>query len=88
MEDNPLRGLFEVSSPREKFVRDEPPPTENIYYEIPLGIMEKLHDNPYAGDGTIHPDMHLLFIDELCGLFKLLGLSRDEVKKKLFPLSF
>ena len=31
--------------------------------------------------------MHLLFIDELCGLFKLAGLSRDEVKKKLFPLS-
>ena len=49
--------------------------------------MEKLHANPYAGDGTIHPDMHLIYMDELCGLFKLAGLSRDEVKKKLFPLS-
>ena len=68
-------------------VRDEPQLTENICYEIPLGIMEKLHANPYAGDGKIHPDMHLLFIDELCGLFKLAGLSRDEVKNKLFPLS-
>jgi hypothetical protein len=68
-------------------VREEPPPTEGICYEIPLGILEKLHTNPYAGDGTTHPDMHLLFIDELCGLFKLAGLSSDGVKMKLFPLS-
>ena len=45
--------------------------------------MEILHVNSYAGDRTIHPDMHLLFVDEVCGLFKLAGLSRDEVKKKL-----
>ena len=49
--------------------------------------MEKLHANPFAGDGTIHPNMHLLFIDELCGLFKLAELLRDEVKNKLSPLS-
>ena len=53
-----------------------------------LVLCEKLHANPYAGDGTIHPDMHLLFIDELCGLFKLAGLSRDEVKKKILPFIF
>ena len=87
MNSNPLKGLFGVSSPRAEVVRAGPQPTENVYYEIPFGIMEKLHANPYAGDGTIHPDMHLLFIDELCGLFRLAGLSRNEVKKKLFPLS-
>jgi hypothetical protein len=87
MENNPLRGLFEAYSPQAQVVTDEPPPTENIYYEIPLGILEKLHANPYAGDGTIHPDMHLIFMNELCGLFKLAGLTGAEVKKKLFPLS-
>ena len=87
MEDNPLRGLFGVSSPRAQLVREEHPLTKIICYEIRLGIMEKLRANPYAGDGTIHPDMHVLFIDELCGLFKLAGLPRNEVKKKLFPLS-
>jgi len=25
-------------------------------------------------------------VDEICGLFKLAGLSRDEAKKKVFPL--
>ena len=90
MESNPLRGLFGVSSPQPKEIRVAPPPiecTENIYYEIPSGIIEKLLANHYAGDGTVHPDMHLIYVDEICGLFKLAGLSGDGVKKKVFPLS-
>ena len=31
--------------------------------------------------------MHLIYVDEVCGLFKLAGLPGDEVKKKVFPLS-
>lgn len=87
MEDNPLRGLFGVYPPRPKVARVAPQPTENIYYEIPSGMLEKLLANPYAGDGTIHPDMLLIYIDEICGSFKLVGLSEDDVKKKFFPLS-
>ena len=68
-------------------ISPQSPPPEPIYYEIPFDIMDKLHANPYAGDGTIHPDMHLNYIDDLCGLFKLAGLPRDEVKKKVLPLS-
>ena len=66
MEHNPLRGFFGVSSPRtvEKRVSTQPTePTKNIYYEIPSSIMGKLLDNPYARDGRIHPDMHLIYID-------------------------
>ena len=50
-------------------------------------MIEKLLANSYAGDGTVHPDMHLIYVDEICGLFKLAGLSRDRVKKKVFSLS-
>ena len=52
-------------------------------------MIEQLRANPYAdaGDGTEHPDMHLIYVDEICGLFKLAGLPRDEAKKKVFPLS-
>ena len=49
--------------------------------------VEKLLANPYARDGTVHPDTHLLFVDEIYGLFKLAGQSVDGVKKKVFPLS-
>ena len=78
MESNPLRGLFEVSSPRpvEQIVAPQPTqPTENenVYFEIPSGTIEKQLANPFAGDGTEHPNMHLIYVDEICGLFKLAG---------------
>ena len=50
-------------------------------------MIEQLLANPYAGDGSEHPDMHLIHVDEKFGLFKLAGLPRDEVNKKVFPLS-
>ena len=90
MENNPLRGLFGVSSPRletQRVALRPTAPTENIGYEIPSGMLEKLLANPYVGDGTIHPDMHLIYVEEICGLFKLAGLSGDGVKKKVFHLS-
>ena len=90
MESNPLRGLFGVSSPRpvEQRVAPQPTePTENVYFEIPSGMIEKLLANPFAGDGTLHPDMHLIYVDEVCGLFKLAGMPEDVIKKKVFPLS-
>ena len=85
MENNPLRGLFGVSSPRPEpqLVSPEPTaPTENIEYEIRSGMVEQLLANPYVGHGTEHPDMKLIYVDEICGLFKLAGLPRDEAKKK------
>ena len=90
MENNPLRGLFGVSSPcpKTQLATNQPTaPTENIEYGIPSGMLEQLLANPYAGDGTEHPDMHLIYVDEICGLFKLVGLPGDEAKKKVFPLS-
>ena len=90
MENNPLRGLFGVSSPRpvEQRVAPQPTENENVYFEIPSGMIEKLLANPYAGDGTQHPDMHLIYAEQICGWFKVAGLSEDRVKKKVFPLSF
>ena len=90
MENNPLRGLFRVYSPRTEPQLATPQPTaptENIEYEIPSGMIEQLLANPYAGDGIEHPDMHFIYVEQICGLFKLAGLPRDEVNKKVFLLS-
>ena len=92
MESNPLRGLFGVSSPRPVEQRVAPPPSEpieneNVFFEIPSGMIEKLLANPFAGGGTLHPHLHLIYVDEVCGLFKLAGMPEDVVKKKVFPLS-
>ena len=85
MESNPLRGLFGVSSPQPEEQRDTPQPTEpyeNIHFEIPLGMIEKLLANPFTGDGTLHPDLHLIFVDEIWGLFKLAGIPNNVVKRR------
>ena len=91
MENNPLRGLFGVSSPRPVEKRVAPQPTEPMEnetpFEFPSGMMEKLLANPFTGDGTKHPDEHLIYVDEVCGLFKLAGISNDVAKNKFFPLS-
>ena len=89
MESNCLRGLFGVSSPRPVEPRVAPQPTElyeNIYFDIPSGMIEKLLAKPFAGDGTLH--LRLIYVDEVCGLFKLAGIPDDVAKKKVFPLSF
>ena len=91
METNALRGLFGVSSPRpvEQRVAPQPTePTENVHFEIPSGMIEKLLANPFTGDGTLHPDMHLIYVDEVCGLFRLAGMPKDVIKKKVFPFIF
>ena len=50
-------------------------------------MIEKLLPNPFTGDGILHPDMHLIYVDEVCGLFKLAGMPEDVIKKKVFLLS-
>ena len=93
MENNPLRGLFGVSSPWPVEQRVAPQPTkptenenenENACFEVPSGMIEKLLANPFTGDGTLHPDLHLIYVDEVCGLFKLPGMPEDVLKKKPF----
>ena len=86
METNPSRGLFGVALPRpvEQRVAPQPTePTENAYVEIPSGMIGKLLANPFAGDGTLHPNEHLIYVDEVCGLFNLAGMPEDVIKKNV-----
>ena len=62
-------------------VVDEPPPAENDTFKIPTRIIDRVMDNYYVGDGTVHPGDHLLFIHELCGLFKSTGIQRIKLRK-------
>jgi hypothetical protein len=62
------------------------PHTESISFKIPMKIVERAMNNCYLGDGTIHPGDYLIFIHELCELFKCAGISTSQVKRKLFSL--
>jgi hypothetical protein len=63
------------------------PHTESISFKIPMKIVERAMNNYYLEDGIVHPGDHLLFIHELCELFKCVGISISQVKRKLFSLS-
>jgi hypothetical protein len=52
-----------------------------------MKIVERAMNNYYLGDGTVHPGDHLLFIYELCELFKCVGISTSQVNRKLFSFS-
>src|ERR1041384_1729169 len=62
-----------------------PTPTEIVPYKIPTGIIDYVLANRYAGDR--HPGEHLLYLSQLCSLFKLAGVSMEFVMRKLFSVS-
>jgi hypothetical protein len=86
MENSPFGSLFGNATASAKVV-DEPPPAQLDPFKIPMKIVERVMNNCYLGDGTVHLGNHLLFIHELCELFKCAGISSSQVKRKLFSLS-
>jgi hypothetical protein len=86
MEKSPFYSLF-GSTTANFIVVDEPPPAQLDPFKIPMKIVECVMNNCYLGDGTVHPGDHLLFIHELCELFKCEDISMNQVKRKLFSLS-
>ena len=55
---SPFDSLFGGTAATAKVV-DDPPPTQLDPFKIPMKIVERVMDNCYYGDGTIHPGDHL-----------------------------
>jgi hypothetical protein len=88
MENSPFGFLFGNTTTTAAHMDEPPPPPAQLYpFKIPMKIVERVMDNCYSGDGTVHPGDHLLFIHELFELFKCAGISPSQVKRKLFSLS-
>jgi hypothetical protein len=86
MEKSPFGSLFGNTTASVTVV-DEPPPAQLDPFKIPMKIIECVMNNCYSGDGTVHHGDHLLFLHELCELFKCASISSSQVKRKLFSLS-
>jgi hypothetical protein len=86
MEKSPFGSLF-GNTTATIMVVDEPPPAELDPFKIPMKIVERVMNNCYSGDGTVHPSDHLIFIHELYELFKCAVILSSQVKRKLFSLS-
>jgi hypothetical protein len=86
MEKSPFDSLF-GSTTVSVTVVDERPSAQLDPFKIPMKIVERVMNNCYLGDGTVHPSDYLLFIHELCELFKCASISTDQFKRKLLSLS-
>ena len=62
MERCSLNLLFESDLSTTPMVDKVTPHTECIPFKIPMGIIDCVMSNCYAGDGAIHPSYHLLYI--------------------------
>jgi hypothetical protein len=74
MENSPFGSLFGKNT-ASVTVEDEPLPAQLDPFKIPIKIVERVMNNRYLGDGTVNLSDHLLFIHELCELFKCAGIS-------------
>lgn len=54
---------------------------------LPNRKIEHVKANRYVDDDIVHPKEHIYMFEEICGLFRIAGLSRKEVKKKILCLS-
>src|SRR3954447_18841350 len=61
--------------------------TESTLFVIPVEIVGEIMNECYAGDGTVHPRDHLLKLKEICELFPVAGLYKENAMKNLFPFS-
>jgi hypothetical protein len=68
MENSPFGSLFGNTTVTVTVV-DEPPPAQLDPFKIPMKIVERVMNNCYLGDRTVHHGDHLLFIHELYELF-------------------
>jgi hypothetical protein len=81
MESSPFGFLFGNTTTTAAHVDEPPPPPAQLDpFKIPIKIVERVMDSCYSGDGTVHPGDHLLFIHELCELFKSAGIHRAKLR--------
>jgi hypothetical protein len=58
-----------------------------VGYKIPTGHVRRVMAHHFNGDGSKSTKEHVEMIDDICSLFRLPGISKDEVRRKLLYLS-
>ena len=58
-----------------------------VGFKVPIGHVKRVMKYPFTGDGTKSAREHIETIEEINGLFRIPGISDDQVKRKLLYLS-
>ena len=58
-----------------------------VGFKIPIGHVKSVMKDPFTGDEAKSACEHIETIEEICGLFRLPGISEDQIKWKILYLS-
>jgi hypothetical protein len=50
-------------------------PVPKVGYKIPTGHVRRVMEHRFTGDGSKSAKEHVEMIDDICSLFRLLGIS-------------
>ena len=78
--DNPLGFLFGKTTTTVRVV-DEPPPVEIDPFKILTSIVDRVMDNYYLGDVTVHPGDRLLLSMNYAGCLSVQVSQRNKSRK-------
>jgi hypothetical protein len=62
-------------------------PVPKVGYKIPTMHVRRVMEHHFNGDGSKSAKERVEMIDEICSLFRLPGISEDEVRRKLLYFS-
>jgi hypothetical protein len=62
-------------------------PVPKVGYKILIGHVKRIMEHRFTGDGSKSTRCNVDMIDDICSLFRLPGISKDEVIRKLLYLS-
>ena len=82
-------SLLQLSSPKSEFY--EPAASADLIlstsYELSSGYIALVHGNSFSGRDCENPYHHLREFEQVCSCMKILGMTHETLKWKLFPFS-
>ena len=80
----------QLSSPKNEFYELASPadPILSTSYELSSGFIALVQENSFSGRDCENPYHHLREIEQVCSCKKILGMTHETLKWKLFPFSF
>ena len=80
-------SLLQLSSPKSEFYELAPPadPIFSTSYELDSGYIAFVQENSFLGWDCENPYHHLREFEQVCSCKKILGMTHETLKWKLFP---
>jgi hypothetical protein len=82
-------SLHQLSAPKSEFYEPPAPanPILSTSYELSSGYIDLVQEHSFSGRDCENPYHHLHEFQQVCSCLKILGMTHETLKWKLFPFS-